>query len=113
MKLIGQAVEVGSARHVRVEVLVDRPSKKSGDPPTVFVTKYMDGQIGKQSIGMTLEAARTVAILLQRAVEWHRRGGSHSRANDVIKTKSAAPRRANEWAWTSSHSVPCEYARVL
>ena len=62
MKLIGQAVEVGSARHVRVEVLVDRPSKKSGDPPTVFVTKYMDGQIGQQSIGMTLEAARTVAI---------------------------------------------------
>jgi hypothetical protein len=66
MKLIGQAVEAGSSRHVRIEVLVDRPREKMG-APLVYVTRYCDGQIGQQSIGMTLDAARTVAALLQQA----------------------------------------------
>ena len=67
MKLVGQALERGSARHARIEVLVDRPPTKSGAPPTVFVTKYADGQIGERSIGLSLDTALDVAALLQQA----------------------------------------------
>jgi hypothetical protein len=67
--LIGQALESASARHVRIEVLVDRPPSKSGATPTIFVTKCADGQIGERSIAMSGDVARAVAALLCAAAD--------------------------------------------
>lgn len=67
--LIGQTLEAASARHERLEVLVDRPSAKSGAPSIVYITKYADGQIGERSVGMSVETAREVARLLGAAAD--------------------------------------------
>jgi hypothetical protein len=66
ISFVGQVLEDADARHGRVEVAVHR---SADDLPTIFLSKYRDGQVGDRSIGISPRSALELAVLLTKAAQ--------------------------------------------
>lgn len=69
-RFVGQVVKAGDPKFGRIEVAIARgPTKHEADTTVVYVSKYESGQLGERSIGMTVDDARAVALLLVAAAD--------------------------------------------